>query len=54
MAHFEKKIMDLYVGDFVKIGPFQNFELNASSCRVFHGLSENYKIIEIEQPKLEL
>ncbi len=37
-----------------KSGRFKMFELNTSSYRVFYGLSENHKIIEIEQIKLKL
>ena len=31
-----------------KLGHFKIFKLNTSFYRVFHGLSENYKITEIE------
>ena len=37
-----------------KLGCFKIFELNIPSCRVFHGLSENQIIIEIEQTEQEL
>ncbi len=37
-----------------KLSRFELFELNTSSYRVFDGLSENQKIIEIEQTKLKL
>ncbi len=37
-----------------KIRPVKIFELNTSSYRVFYGLSENHKIIEIGQIKLKL
>ncbi len=36
------------------LGCFKNFKLNTSFCRVFYGLSENYKIIKIEQLKFNL
>ena len=42
------------MGDFVKIGPFKIFKIITLFCRVFYGLSENWKIIKIEQSKLKL
>ncbi len=37
-----------------KSDQFKNFELNTLFYRVFCGLSENHKIIEIGQAELEL
>ncbi len=37
-----------------KLGYFKKFELNISSCRVFHGLSENHNIIQIGPPEQKL
>ncbi len=53
---FEKN-RGLYIYKWVKLPKsdrFNIFELNTSSYRVFYGLSENHKIIEIEQIKLKL
>ncbi len=37
-----------------EIGRFENFELKIPSDRVFSGLSEYYKIIQIGQTELKL
>ncbi len=37
-----------------KLSHFKLFEQNASSDRVFDGVLENHKIIEIEQTELKL
>ena len=37
-----------------KLSHFKNLLLKMQVCRVFCGLSENHKIIEIEQAKLKL
>ncbi len=45
--------MDTY-NKLVKSSHFEHFELNTSSYRVFCGLSEYHKIIEIKWTELEL
>ena len=37
-----------------KLGRFKHYELNTKSYRVFNGLSEYCKIIELRQIKLKL
>ena len=37
-----------------KLGRFKNFKLNSSSYRIFYGLSEKHKIIEIGSSELKL
>ncbi len=44
-----KKTMDYKWVKMSKFGSFEKFELNIPSCRVFYGLSENHKIIDIGQ-----
>ncbi len=51
---FLRKTMDYKWVILWKLGRFKFFNSNTSSYRVFHGLSEDHKIIEFEQEKLIL
>ena len=54
MANFWQKTMDYKWVKMPKLGRFKNFKLNTSSYRIFYGLSDDNKIIEIHGIELEL
>ncbi len=53
-SHFREKTMGYKWVKLSKFSCFEYFELNIPSDRVFPGLSENHKIIQIGPPETKL